>query len=62
MEIMEMNLSKFLKSVSMSRSSFNRYIHRAKNPLPAYKRGGLWVVDIAEYRQWRTEEDQRCRA
>ena len=61
-EVMEMKLSSFLKAVSMSKRSFDRYAHRAEHPLPAYKRGGVWVVDISEYKQWRTEEDKRCRA
>lgn len=60
-EIREVVLPAFLKMFSMSRTSFERYVYRHDYPLPAYKRGRLWIVDIAEYKKWRDEENGRCR-
>lgn len=60
--IIEMALPEFLTAFSMSRTSFDRYVHRAEHPMPAYKRGRLWIVNIDEYKRWRDEEDRRCRS
>lgn len=61
-EVIEMTLPEFSKAFSMSRTSFDRYVHRAENPLPAYKRGRLWIINIAEYMEWRDAENKRCRS
>lgn len=60
--IIEMTLPEFLKAFSMSRTSFDRYVHRAENPMPAYKRGRLWIINIDEYKKWRDGEDRRSRS
>lgn len=57
----QMALNAFLKEHGMSRSTVERLIHRHADPLPAFKIGQLWYVDINQYYKWRVREDRRCR-
>ena len=50
----QLSLPKFIKEYGIPRSTVERLIHARK--LPAYKIGGRWYVDIAEYEHWRADE------
>lgn len=55
----QMQLPSFLREFDMPRTNFERLVFRRDNPLPAYKVGGRWYVDIPKYLEWREEEHKR---
>ena len=52
-------LPDFLIEYGMKRSTFERLWHRAYDPLPAVKIGGLIFIKLDEYSAWEDREDQR---
>lgn len=59
----QMSLSQFVKECGISRSTSLEMIHRSAqfHPLPAYKIGGRWYIDMEQYEKWRETEDFRQR-
>ena len=52
-------LPDFLIEYGMKRSTFERLWHRAYDPLPAVKIGGLIFIKLDEYSAWEEREGQR---
>lgn len=52
-------LPDFLTEYDMKRSTFERLWHRAYDPLPAVKIGGLIFIKLDEYSDWEEREGQR---
>lgn len=52
-------LTAFMKEYGMKRTCVLKLINRRTDPLPAYKLGGQWCIDITAYEQWREEEHKR---
>ena len=60
LEAKQMRLDAFLKMYGMGRKYAYQVIRRRDDPLPAYKQGKYWYVDIEKYEAWRGREHQRC--
>jgi hypothetical protein len=58
-KIKQMSLVDFMSEYGMKRSCTLMLINRRSDPLPAYKLGGQWYVDIQAFEQWRVEEHKR---
>ncbi|MBS6510396.1 MAG: helix-turn-helix domain-containing protein [Clostridiales bacterium] len=60
MEKKQLNTHDFSAAYSLSKATIYRLINRRDDPLPAYKQGSNWYIDIDEYKAWREREHQRC--
>lgn len=52
-------LPDFLTEYDMKRSTFERLWHRAYDPLPAVKIGGLIFIKLDEHSDWEEREGRR---
>ena len=60
MEKKQLKLSEFREMFGMGREIVYKLVRRKDDPLPAYKQGKYWYVDIEAYKAWREREHQRC--
>lgn len=60
MEKKQLSIRDFAESYGLSKPTIYRYINRRDDPLPAYKQGRVWYIDIEAYKAWREREHQRC--
>lgn len=60
MEKKQMRLDEFMEVYGVSRKYAYKAIRRAEDPLPAYKQGKCWYVDVEAYLKWRVREHNRC--
>ena len=57
-----MKRQSFLKLYDMSYSTFERFRHRWKDPLPCMKIGRIVYVDMEKYPEWEMREAARQEA
>lgn len=55
----QISLVDFMAEYGMKRTCTLKLINRRDNPLPAYKLGGQWYVDIPKFEAWREIEHKR---
>ncbi len=53
-------LPRFLEMTDMKRNTFDRYRHRAEDPLPCIKIGGCVYVDMDKYPKWEERENLKA--
>ena len=58
-EMKQMSLVKFMAEYGMNRTTTLKLINRKMAPIPAFKLGGQWYVDIPKFEKWREEEHKR---